>query len=117
MKVGIDRATYKLLLAYKRSCFDTGKRGETADLEFLYEDTWLRDTVVINWVARLNGTWRIYLVFVHHKRPFLFIKRFIKTQISEPKAVMEAEYMKRLAAKDQRGTLKLEERAFDVCSN
>ncbi len=117
MKVGIDRAAYKLLLAYKRSCFDTGKRGKTTDLEFLHEDTWLRDTAVVDWVVRIRGTWRIYLVFVHHKRPFLFIKRFIKTQISERRAIMEAEYMKRLAAKDQRGTLILEEQIFEVCEN
>lgn len=117
MRVQLDKTVYKLLLQYKQSSCDTGKRGKDIDLEFLHEDLWLQDTAVFERVVKLNGAWQVFLVFVHHKNPFLLIKRFIKTQISLRKAQIEARYMRRLAAKDQRGTLQVDRKNLSVCAN
>ncbi|MEM7371463.1 MAG: hypothetical protein AAF587_22805 [Bacteroidota bacterium] len=117
MRVELDKTVYKLLLQHKQNSHDTGRKGETQDLDFLHEDLWLQDTAVFDWVAKLNGSWQVFLVFVHYKNPFLLIKRFIKTQISFRKANIEAHYMRRLAAKDQRGTLEVEKESLSLCEN
>ena len=117
MGVKLDKKVYKLLLHFKQSCFDLEKKAQLDDLEFLHEDLWLQDAAVFDWVVKLNGTWQVFLVFVHFKNPFLLIKRFIKTQISAQKANIEAGYMRRLAAKDQRGTLELQKDSIHICAN
>lgn len=117
MRVNLDRKVYKLLLQYKQASLESCKKGESKDLDFLHEDLWLQDTAVFDRVVKLNGTWQVFLVFVHYKNPLLLIKRFIKTQISSRKANMDAVYMRRLAAKDQRGTLEVEADAMNVCAN
>lgn len=117
MKANLDSYTYTLLLKYKQSTHDTSRKGESQDLKFLEQDLWLQDTVVFDRVVKLNGTWQINLVFVHYQNPFLLIKRFIKTQISEKKACLEAYYMKKVAAKDQRGNLILEKHKLNLNYN
>jgi len=61
--------------------------------------------------------WEIQLVFAHYRQPVKFIKRVIKRMPSREKAELDAWYMRRLAAKDQRGTLKVQLSDFGLCSN
>ena len=117
MSVNLDKPVYKMLLAYKQAAQMAEKRGVEGDVTFLSDDLWLQDTVVQERVVKLNGAWNIFLVFVHVNNPFLFIKRFIKTQYSQEKAVQDGFYMRRLAAKDQRGTLHLNTKKFQLSSN
>ncbi len=117
MKAAIDKAAYKLLLKFKLSCSKADHKGTEDDLKFLHNDLWLQDTAVVERVVKLNGAWQVFLVFVHFKNPLLFIKRYIKTQISSSKATLEATYMRRLAAKDQRGTLEIDCQALNICQN
>ena len=117
MNVRLDQHTYSLLLEHKQSSLFHDQPGQLEDLAFLEEDLWLQDTVVFDWVSRLAGTWQIFLVFVYHEDPFLLIMRYIKSQISESKAKMEGSYLRRSAAKDQRGNLELNEGKFRLCQN
>lgn len=117
MKAQLDPGTYSLLLNYKQSSQDTGKKAPSKDLAFLAEDLWLQDTIVYDWVVNLNGNWQIFLVFVYHQDPFLLIKRFVKSHISEKRARMDGHYMRRVAAKDQRGTLSMEKQRLNICPN
>ncbi|MEM6629233.1 MAG: hypothetical protein AAF694_06150 [Bacteroidota bacterium] len=117
MKAQLDPGAYSLLLNYKQSSQNTGKKAVSEDLEFLAEDLWLQDTVVFDWVVKLNGSWQIFLVFVYSKDPFLLIKRFVKSHISEKRARLEGHYMKRVAAKDQRGNLLVEQQKLNICPN
>ncbi|MEM6764701.1 MAG: hypothetical protein AAF824_08610 [Bacteroidota bacterium] len=117
MAVILDKPVYKMLLAYKQTTGTTDKNGKEEDFEFLYDDLWLQDSVVQERVIKLNGTWNVFLVFIHMDNPFLLIHRFIKTQYSLQKAELEAVYMRRLAGKDQRGTLSLNTEKFQLCRN
>ena len=91
--------------------------GKEGDMYFLMEDWWLRDTAVIELLSRRRGMWEIHLVFAHFRRPMTFIKRMINCYTSRQKAVHSAAYMRRLAAKDQRGTLEVDLKDFQVCAN
>ena len=117
MRANLDKKTYKLLLQFKQHSLESGKLGKNQDLDFLQDDLWLQDTAVFDRVVRINGSWQIFLIFVHYKNPLLFIKRFIKSQISRQKAQIDATYMKRLAAKDQRGTLNVSSDLYQICKN
>jgi len=117
MKAQLDTRTYALLLNYKQSSQDTCKKAPKNDMAFLEEDLWLQDTVVYDWVVKLNNSWQIFLVFVYCKNPFLLIKRFVKSHISEQKARMEGHYMRRVAAKDQRGKLEVDPHILNICPN
>ncbi|MEO0898109.1 MAG: hypothetical protein AAFY71_16990 [Bacteroidota bacterium] len=117
MKVALDKSSYKLLLAYKKATSKVDQKGNEEDFEFLYDDLWLQDAVVLERVVKLNGTWNLFLLFAHMNNPLLLIHRFIKTQYSFEKAMLDAVYMRRLAGKDQRGTLKLNTNQFQISSN
>jgi hypothetical protein len=79
--------------------------GEKKDLEFINKDFWLQDTAVVESVERKLGLWKVSLLFVHHVNPMKFIKRAIRSYADIKKANTAAHYMRRQAAKDQRGTL------------
>ena len=117
MRANLDKKTYKLLLQFKQHSMDSGKLGKNRDLDFLQDDLWLQDAAVFDRVVRINGSWQVFLVFVHYRNPLLLIKRFIKSQISRQKAKVDAVYMKRLAAKDQRGTLHVNPELYKICKN
>ncbi len=93
------------------------QQGEENDLQFLADDQWLGDTVVIDCVVCRRGMWEIHLIFAHYKRPCKLLKRIITSTYQLNKAVLTAHLMKKLAAKDQRGTLKLDEADFKFNRN
>jgi hypothetical protein len=91
--------------------------GDSSDMDFLNDDLWLSDTAVIDHLWRRKGIWEVHLLFAHHLRPLLFISRKI-TQHSCPKrATLMAFYMRRAAAKDQRGTLQVDIADFKLPLN
>ena len=112
MCVNLDQPVYKMLVAYKQAAKMAEKKEKAGGGTFLTDDLWLQDTVVKERGVKLNGAWNIFLVFVHVNNPFLFIKRFIKTQYYQEKALQDGFYMRRLAANDQSGTLHLNTKKF-----
>lgn len=111
-----DEAYNQLLNLLNNQHF-TDKPGLQADMEFLSDDWWLRDTAVIENIVRREGMWEIHLVFAHFQEPYKLIKRVISRHPSKDKATLNAVYMRRLAAKDQRGTLKVNLDDFGLCSS
>ena len=90
------------------SLFFTDKLGFDIDMNFYRDDHWLSDTAVIDQLNRRKGEWEITLLFAHYKMPMKFISRRIASNACPKRAGTMAFYMRRLAAKDQRGTLKVD---------
>ncbi len=81
--------------------------GEHKDLDFMNDGVWLGNTAVIENLWRRRGIWEIHLLFAHHKRPLTFLSRQITKHVCPKRAAMIASFMRRLAAKDQRGALRV----------
>jgi hypothetical protein len=56
-------------------------------------------------------------VFAHTHNPLKFIKRYITSHPCPRRAAQQAYYMRRLAAKDQRGTLTVCVAQLALCPN
>jgi hypothetical protein len=110
----IDDVLYSQMLDYMQTLMQGDVQGEMADISFYNDDFWLQDTVVIENVEYRNGEWNIFLVFAHHLLPLKLIKRKIKNLSCPKKAALTAHYMRRLAAKDQRGTLQLNAKLLTI---
>ncbi|MBL7726905.1 MAG: hypothetical protein JNM68_04425 [Dinghuibacter sp.] len=104
-KFQIDDVVYALMLDGINLGFQTEKNGTAADTRFIGDNFWLQDTAVIENIEQRKGVWNIYLVFAHHLAPLKFIRRSIVSYSCCKRATLAAHYMRRLAAKDQRGTL------------
>lgn len=111
----LDPETYDELLQLLNNQYFTEKAGDNRDLNFLLDDYWLRDTAVVENIINRKGMWEVHLVFAHHEMPCKLIKRVITSYPDRTKAEMHAWYMRKLAAKDQRGTLKLKLEHFTLC--
>lgn len=93
------------------------RKGSRADFAPFREDRWLTDTAVIEDVARVRGEWRVGLVFAHVHDPLRLIRRHIMAHPSAQRAALHAHYMRRLAARDQRGTLTVSVGQLALCPN
>lgn len=101
----LDDNAYNELLNLLNNQHFTDKVGSKEDMNFLSDDEWLKDTAVVENIVERKGMWEIHLVFAHYKTPLKLIKRVITRYTDRRKALISANYMRRLAAKDQRGTL------------
>ncbi|MBS4066402.1 MAG: hypothetical protein KGZ74_17710 [Chitinophagaceae bacterium] len=111
-KFTIQDEAYAAMLEYLDKLFTTEQSGIMEDAFFINEDFWLQDTAVVENVECRNGEWNIYLVFAHHLMPLKFIKRKIVNYCCPKKAALASHYMRRQAAKDQRGTLQINPTLF-----
>ena len=105
------------MLSYLDTLLSSGKNGTDKDVLFIDDDYWLQDTAVIENVEKRRGEWNIYLVFAHSRTPLKFIKRKIVNFACPKRAALAAHYMRRLAAKDQRGTLIVKNELFEINFN
>lgn len=103
----MDDTAYNEILNLLNNQHFVERVGEASDMSFLSEDEWLKDTAVIDNVIKRKGFWEIHLVFAHYQSPLKLIKRVITRFTNKRKALLSANLMRRLAAKDQRGTLAL----------
>jgi len=117
MDYNIDKKLYEEVLESLNNQFNTEIPGTLEDLNFMVDDRWMRDTAVIENVISRNGLWEIFLVFAYYKNPLLLIRRAISVCFAEKKALIYAEYMRRIAAKDPRGTLEISISQFVPHSN
>jgi hypothetical protein len=99
---------YAKMLDELSNLFFTEKLGLDSDMNFYRDDFWLSDTAVIELLQLRKGCWEINLLFAHHKTPLKFLSRRITSHTCPKRAQTMAFYMRRLAAKDQRGTLKVD---------
>lgn len=116
-KVYVDRKCYESLMDGLNLQQVVDQKGEFTDFDLFYSDDWLLNSAVVDNVIERNGNWDIYLVFAYVGNPLKLIKRRITRCITIKKANLTANYMRRLAAKDQRGTLKIDCSSFKNCDN
>ncbi|MBX3256254.1 MAG: hypothetical protein KF862_19105 [Chitinophagaceae bacterium] len=105
MRVEIDENAYSNMLEAMNTLVSTDISGTSSDICFINDDFWLQDTAVIENIEYRKGQYMIFLVFAHHLKPLKFLKRKIVQYACPKKAAIVAHYMRRQAAKDQRGTL------------
>ncbi len=113
----IDDKVYDDMLKMLNSLHFQDRVGEAKDMEFVKDDAWLADTAVIENLWRRGGTWEIHLVFAHHQKPLTFLSRNITQHTCPKRAAVMASLMRRLAAKDQRGTLRVKIENFNFSKN
>jgi len=117
-KPQIDYKTYQWLLSKinQKALFEEHSSTQR-DLTFIKEGTWLTDTAVIEYLTRRKGTFSINLLFAHHKQPLKLLIRSITHHSNLKKAQVMSQLFRRQAAKDQRGTFKIEESSFLIDYN
>ena len=93
------------------------RKGHRADFAPLQAERWLKDSAVIEQLAHIRGEWRVSLVFAHIHNPLRLIQRYITSHPTRHRAALQAHYMRRLAAKDQRGTLTVHFEQLRLCLN
>ncbi len=71
------------------------------------EDAWLLDAEVQTRIEKVNGQWQVSLVFIDTKDPKHILIRAIGSYRSEKLAKISARYMQQTAARDPRGTQKV----------
>ncbi len=116
-KFKIDPTAYGQLMKSVNQSFLTDSCGDKHDFTVFKDDLWLSDSAVIERLTRLRGAWAVNLVFADTANPLRFLVRHIVTNPSRERAVQQAYYMRRLAAKDQRGTLKVSAAQFNISDN
>lgn len=64
------------------------------------------DTAVQEEITPVMGLWHIHLLFIYYNNPLRFRRRWITSHVQKNQAQLMASFMRRLAAKDQRGTIR-----------
>ncbi len=108
---------YAKMLDELSNLFFTEKLGLDSDMNFYRDDFWLSDTAVIELLQFRKGSWDVTLLFAHHKTPLKFLSRRITSHSCPKRARTVAFYMRRLAAKDQRGTLSVDISDLNISLN
>ena len=113
----MDKAAYTNMLAGLNSLYFSERKGNLTDFRLYYDDLWLADTAVIENLHLYRGEWEVELIFAYIANPLKFIKRRITSHSCPKRAAQQAHYMRRLAAKDQRGTLSVSASQLNTCLN
>ncbi|MEM6297105.1 MAG: hypothetical protein AAF740_00275 [Bacteroidota bacterium] len=68
------------------------------------EDAWLLNAEVKTRIEKVDGQWQVSLVFIDTKDPRHFLIRKINSHRTQRLAEISARYMQKTAARDARGT-------------
>lgn len=113
----IDNKAYTQLINGLNDMFLNDKKGNSSDFRLYFDDSWLSNTAVIEDVHKSKGEWAIDLIFASIHNPLKFIRRFIVSHPCPKRAAQQAYFMRRLAAKDHRGTLEVNIELLNLCKN
>lgn len=113
----IDTKLYENVLNLINEQHFVEQKGNIKDFSFLYDDAWLYDTAVIDNLVYNYGQWDVELVFVQYNNPLKLLKRKIVSYSDKRKATLTASLMRRMAAKDQRGTLTVDVSRINMIYN
>ena len=113
----IDQAAYANLLSGINNLHFTERMGNPSDFALYSDDQWLADTAVIEQLTRSRGEWQVDLLFASVHNPLKFLKRRITANPCPKRAAQQGYFMRRLAAKDQRGTLTVSASQLNLCFN
>ena len=113
----LDDTAYDVMLCFLDNQHFTEKPAAEDNLVFLKNDWWLADTAVIDTINYIKGGWEVFFTFANYRTPLQLIVRKIIRCFSEGKAKTAAHYMRRQAAKDQRGCLSVTINDLNLCVN
>ena len=117
MKQILDDDAYHVMLCFLDNQQFIERLADEENLLFLKNDWWLADTAVIDTINYKKGGWEVCFTFANYKKPLQLIVRKVVWCYSEGKAKIAAHYMRRIAAKDQRGTLTVALKDLNLCIN
>ena len=103
--VELSSSAYRAMLDLLGNLYQSDCSAAASDSRFLRQDAWLIDTAVQEEITPGMGLWHIHLLFIHYNNPLQFRRRWITSHVQKNKAHLMASFMRRLAAKDQRGTI------------
>lgn len=96
----------------------TDYMGQSSDLRFISDESWLHDTSVTANIVSYKGQWKIRLVFAWVKKPLQLICRYMPDSYStKNKAETFANYFLKTTQKDKRGLLIINNYDFNICYN
>ncbi|MBL1280815.1 MAG: hypothetical protein COA33_011110 [Fluviicola sp.] len=81
------------------------------------DDKWLLDAEVKYRIEKSKGRWEVSLIFIDTKDPNHFIIKRINDFKSEKLAEIAAKIMTNTAARDERGTQKVNKDDYNINSN
>ncbi|HHC78801.1 MAG TPA: hypothetical protein ENK46_02885 [Flavobacteriia bacterium] len=81
------------------------------------EDTWLLDAEVQYKIEKVKGRWEVSLLFIDTRDPTHILVQKVGDYQSQRLAEIYARNMQKTAAKDVRGTQKVNKDAYDTNSN
>ncbi|MEM9326862.1 MAG: hypothetical protein AAGA85_14445 [Bacteroidota bacterium] len=93
------------------------RQGRIMDVTFIEDDDWYQDAAVIDFIQYSRGLWHVSLVFVHPKDTCRFIVRGIRSCPTQARAQFDANYIRRTASKDPRGTVRVSLDQFSCSPN
>lgn len=80
-------------------------------------NNWLMDAEVQYRITPVRGRWEVSLVFINTKNPRQVLVQTIGDYRSQRLAEISGKYMQQTAAKDPRGTQKVDKDAYDINNN
>ena len=81
------------------------------------KDAWLLDAEVRTKIEEIKGRWEVSLIFVNTKDPNQLLVRRVGDYRSKRLAEIYALNMQKTAAKDKRGTQKVDKSAYNFDNN
>ncbi len=81
------------------------------------KDAWLLDAEVRSKIEKINGRWEVSLLFINTKDPNQILIRKTGDYRSKQLAEIYALNMQKTAAKDKRGTQKVDKGAYNFNNN
>jgi hypothetical protein len=81
------------------------------------DDKWLIDAEVQYKISQVKGRWEVSLVFINTKNPRQVLIQTIADYRTRRLAEISGRYMQQTAAKDPRGTQKLNKDAYNINDN
>ena len=81
------------------------------------KNNWLLDAEVQYKVTPVKGRWEVSLIFINTKDPNQFLIQIIGDYRTERLAEIYGRNMQQTAAKDARGTQKVDKDAYDINNN
>lgn len=97
--------------------FSENPRGNRSDLEIINQTRWLHDTEVRYVIDLKKGRWHLSMIYIYLHNPMRFVCRYIDNYESFKKAELYAQIFQRGIRKDARGTLKIDDNAYNICFN
>lgn len=96
---------------------DLESPGNWMDLKLLFDDQWLKQSVVLPQIEQRKGLFWVKMVYVNPGNLFQLRVRVIDSYTSRTKAEHFAVIFSRGINRDPRGTSKLDINDFNLCAN